>query len=217
MAIPYTKKMLLQRIRKYVANGFPNEEFSTSENELVLHIDSALAYNLVGSVYAHAKLEGNICMPEAYLSTFLLPALQQDKVTNYWYTTLPQTPISLPLGYSLDRVYFADTTNGEGEQVFLIKAHRVSYRKNMPQPFGVRAWVEGNKITLVASNGNSLLGKNLYVRMASTRTTDVNADMGLPPDAIETIFNMVVDKLTKKYQEPQDIIKDNLPSGNKTS
>jgi hypothetical protein len=217
MAIPYSKLMLIQRIRKYIANGYPNDDFSTSENEILLQIDQELAFNLVGQVYANAKVEGNLAVPDAYLTTYSLPALTQDTISQTWYTTLPQPPISLPLGYSLDRCYFADSVNGVGIEVALIKPKRVAYRKNMPMPLGVLGWVEGSKLNLMASDGSSLLNKTCYVRMATTRTTDVNATMTLPDDAIEAIFNSVVAQLTKRYNEPKDVVKDNIGAGNKSS
>ena len=121
--IPQTKLMLIQRIRKYLANGYPNDSYSTSENEMLLQIDQALAFNLVGSVWADAKMENNIAVPEGYFSTFLLPAVQQDSITKEWYSTLPQVPIGLPLGYSVDRVYFANSTNGVGSFSFVIMVY----------------------------------------------------------------------------------------------
>jgi hypothetical protein len=209
--------MFIQRIRKHVANGFPNDEFSTSENEILLYIDQALAFNLIGQTYNNSKVEGSIAVPDAYLVTYALPALTQDNITKEWTTTLPQPPVSLPLGYSLDRCYFADSVNGIGTEVALIKPKRVAYRNNMPRPLGVNARIEGNTIFLDASNGSSLLNKNLYVRMASTRTANVDDVMNVPDDAIDAIFNSVVDKLTKRYSEPKDVIKDELGAGNKTS
>lgn len=215
--IVYSKLQLIQRIQKYLANGFPNDSFATSQNEILLQIDQSLAFNMVGKTWANAKVEGNMVVDEAYYTTYLLPSLTQDNVTKYWTTRLPQPPVGLPLGYSIDRCYFANSSNGEGSQVFFIKAKRVSYRKNMPMPFGVRCWVEGSKLILAASDGGSLLNQPLYVRMVSTRTDDINAPMNLPDDAIDGIFNAVVMQLTKRYTEPKDIIRDELGSGNKTS
>lgn len=212
--IPYTKRQLVQRIRKHVADGFADDAFTASTNEILLYVDSALAFNLVGSVWMQAKIEGNIAVPEGYLTTYLLPSVQQDNVSKEWYSMLPQPPVGLPLGYSIDRCYFANSINGVGNEVLLIKAKRVAYRKNMPSTLGVRAWVEGSKIILVASNGTSLLNQPLYVRMASTRTDDLDAIMNLPDDAIQKIFDQVVLELTKRYQEPKDIIRDELPAGN---
>ena len=215
--IPYTKKLLIQRIRQHFVNDFPNSDISVSENETLLYIDQALAFNLVGQVYAQAKVEGNIAMPEAYLTTYLLPALQQDNVTKEWYSMLPQPPISLPLGYSIDMGYFANKVNGKGRNVFFIKAKRAAYRNNMPRPMGVNARIEGSKIILDASDGTSLLGENFYIRMASTRTDDVNATLGIPDDAIEGIFSNVVAKLKDRLQLPKDVIQDDISAGNKSS
>jgi hypothetical protein len=74
-----------------------------------------------------------------------------------------------------------------------------------------------NIIYIKASNNQPLLGLNTYVEMAKSRTDDLNEIMSLPDDAMEAIFTSVVQKLTSRYQEPKDIIKDELPAGNKSS
>jgi hypothetical protein len=211
--ITYNKAQLIERVKKHIADGFPTADFSTTDSEILLYVDSALAFGLIGQVYAGAKVEGNLVMPEGYLTTYLLPALTRDNVTKEWYSTLPQPPVSLPLGYSIDHVYFANSVNGKGKSVFLIKGHRVAYREDMPIPFGVRAWVEGSTIKFAASDGGSLYGENCYVRMASTRTSSLTDVMTLPDDAIEQIFNNVVTKMVQRMQLPKDIIADDISAG----
>ncbi len=211
--IPYTKKLLIQRIRQHIANDWPDADFSTSENEVLLYIDQALAPTLIGQVYAGAKVEGNICVPDGYMTTYLLPALAQDGITREWYTTLPQPPISLPLGYSLDLAYFANNINGRGIQVHLIRPNRVMIRRNLPRQFGVDGWVEGSKFVLQASDGGSLFNQNLYVRMAKTRTENIDEVLQMPDDSIDNIFTNVINKLIQRMQLPKDIISDDLSVG----
>jgi len=219
MALPfnYSKKLLLQRIRKHVSDQMQaSDSFSTSDNEILLYIDQAVASTLVGQVYGMAKLEGNLAMPEAYLSTYSIP-LTKDSITGYWNGTLPQTPVSLPLGYSITRVYFAASPYGVSKEIYLIRAKRVGRRTTMPLPPGGRAWVENDNITVGMTDGGSLLGLNLYVQMAKTRTDSLSETMALPDDAIEAIFTNVTTKILSRYNVPQDIVKDNLAAGNKSS
>lgn len=215
--IAYTKKQLIERIKRHIADNFPSVEFGASDNEVLLYIDQSLAFTMVGQVFNNAKIEGNLVMPDAYLTTYLLPALTQDSVTRKWIGVLPQPPVSLPLGYSITHIYFADSAYGQGTSVFMIKNHRVAYRNNMPKPFGVSAIIEGSTIKLEASDGGSLLNQNLYVTMANTRTSSLTDTMSLPDDAIELIFNNVVGKLKDRLQLPKDVILDDIPAGNKTS
>lgn len=200
-----------------MADDFPSAEFGASENEVLLYIDQAIAFGIVGQAYANAKIEGALAVPEAYFVTYLLDGLQYNPITRDWYTTLPQPPLSLPLGYSVDECYFANTIDGKGMNIYWVKAKRKAYRDNLPKPFGVLGWIEGNKITLKASDGTSLYNEPLYVRMAAARTDDVNDVMNLPEDAIEAVFNNVVAKLKDRMQLPKDIIKDDIPAGNKAS
>lgn len=209
--------MLIQRIKQHIADGWPSSEFSSTDNEVLLYIDQAVAATVVGQSYAGAKVEGNLVMPEAWLTTYALPALTVSSTTGYWSTTLPQPPLSLPLGYSITRGYFANTSNKIGTDVFWIKSKRVARRRYMPKQYGVNAWVEGSTIFLEASDGGSLLGNNFYVTMAKSRTDSLTETLNMPDDAIDAIFLNVVGKLKDRLQLPKDIIQDDLPSGNKGS
>lgn len=213
----HTKKIFIERLKRDLNNNFPSGDFSISDNEILLVIDQSLAYSMVGNVYNMAKLEGTITTPEAYLSRYNITGLTQDSNTGEWYATLPQPPVSLPLGYSITDVFFSQSAYGVSQPVLPIEAKRVPYRQYMPLPTGIRYYVKGNIIYLKESKGASLQGQNLFVEMAKTRTTDINEEMNLPDDVIETIYNLSMDKLRKRIMNPQDTIQDNLPAGPKTN
>lgn len=217
MALGYTWRQFCQRLERHINNNFPDQQFSVSENEMLLYINEAMSAGVIGQVYAGAKVLGVLEMPDAYILRFELAALTQDAPTKYWTTTLPQPPLSLPLGYSINRIYPANSTNGVGKDVALIKPKRVGRRMNMPLQFGIRGWVTGNTLWLAASNGASLLNETFYVEMPSTRAVNLTDSMPLPDDAAEMIFTKVITRLKDRLQLPQDIIKDDLPAGNKSS
>src|SRR5689334_19873367 len=141
--IAYTKAQLIERIKKHLAGDFPGQDFKITDNEVLLYIDQSLAFTLIGQVYANAKIEGNLALPEAWLTTYNVGSPSMDSPSGYWYCTLPQPPVSLPLGYSINRVYAAQAGSGQSMDFFLIKAKRVGYRKYMPMPSGGRTWVDG--------------------------------------------------------------------------
>lgn len=220
MALPYTYSQLVQRISKHVNNGLIDDAFAISDNEILLYITDAIAFGLVGGVYNSAHLTGIMEVPEAYLATYLLPAVQLDPVSGYWTSTMPQPPISLPLGYSVNRVFFSTGTS-QSIDCMLIKAKRVGYRNFLPQPVGVRAWFENQIIWLSASDNMYLGGNPLYVQMPITRAinpttlkSDITQYLNVPDDAVNAIFDMVVKKIMQREQMPRDIISDDLPAGN---
>lgn len=217
MALSYSWKQLVQRIWRHINNDFPGYDYTTSQNEILLYINEAMSFGLVGQVWSGAKMLGTMEVPDAYILQFQLADLTQDSVSGYWTSTLPQPPVSLPLGYSINRIYFADQLHGQGTEVIMIKAKRVGRRKSMPMQFGVRSWVTGSKIWFAASNGTSLFGKNCYVEMPSTRAININDPMNLPDDATDLIFTKVTTRLRERLSIPQDIVVDGLPAGNKTS
>lgn len=214
--IAYTKKLLVQRIRQDLANDFPDSEFSLSENEVLLHIDQSLAFNAVGQVYNGAKVLGSLEVPEGYITRYALSALVQDSITGEWYATLPQPPVSLPLGYSISRAYFADGSNGISQEILPIKAKRAGYRSLMPRPSGAQYTVNGGKINITASDGSPLFSLTVYVEMLNTRTSSMTDAMDMPDDAIEGIYNLTMAKCRERYKYPKDIIKDDIGAGNTT-
>ena len=217
MALTYSWQQLIERIERHINNDFPSAEFSVFNSEMLLYINEAMSSGIVGQMYNGAKVLGTLETPEAYLVTFQLAALQQDNVTKYWYSTMPQPPLSLPLGYSVNRVYFANPTNGQGVDCAAIKAKRVGRRMNMPLQFGVRYWIENSKIWLAASNGTSLLNQDCYIQMPSTRAINLSDPINLPDDATEMIFTKVVARIKDRLMLPQDIVLDDLSQGNKSS
>lgn len=217
MALGYTWQQLIERIGRHINNDFPNAEFSVFDSEMLLYINEAMSSGIIGQVYGGAKVLGTLEMPEAYIVQFQLAALTQNSISKKWETTLPQPPLSLPLGYSVNRVYPANAANGEGSDVIFLKAKRVGRRKNMPLQFGVYGEFKNKTIALWASNGTSLLGQTFYAEMPSTRAVNLSDSIPLPDDATEAIFSKVVARLKERLQLPQDIIQDDLPQGNKSS
>ncbi len=217
MALTFSWQQLIERIRRHIVNDFPSADLNISEMETLLYINEAMAYGLVGQVWNGAKVLGNIEVPEGYIVQFQLDALTQDTVSGYWTTSLPQPPLSLPLGYSVNRIYPATTGFGQGNDVILIKAKRVGRRKNMPMQFGVRGWVTGAKLWLAASDGSSLLGQAFYAEMPATRAVNLSDQINLPDDAYRLIFDLVVARLKDRLQLPQDIVLDDVAAGNKSS
>lgn len=212
--VPYTRRMLIQRIRKHISDGYPSDSYTASERELMLYIDQAVAFQIVGLAYQNAKIEGALAVAEAFLITYNITTITQDTNTGYWFATLPQPPLSLPLGYSINRVYFASPGSGSSQDAFPIKAKRVGYRMNMPMPTGIRYWVESNTLWMAASNNFPLTGLNLYVQMPSARVDDLNAPMNMPDDIIQNVFDKVIAELINRYQQPKDVVVDDLPAGN---
>ena len=214
MAIPYTPKMMIQRVRKYLNDGYISDDFSISDNEILLHIDQAKAFRIVGMAYDNAKIEGALVVPEAFLITYNIANLTQDVNTGYWSATLPQPPLSLPLGYSITHVYFAQPQYGRSIDAVPLPNKKLGYRNSLPMPECVFYWVENSTLWLWATNNQPLLNQNLFVQMPSSRTTDINAPMALPDDAIDYIFNSVTEVLSKRFGEPRDVVKDTEPAGN---
>lgn len=215
--LPYTKAAFIERIKRHLANGFPKSSFSISDNEVLLTIDSVIPFVMKSMMFENAKVSGVLDIPEAYLVTYNFTSFTKVSSTREWSVELPQTPLALPTGYDITNIYFADDTNGRSQTVYFIKTKRTAYRNLMPKPSGISARVVGQTLYLQANNNMPLYDMSLYVEMPISRTSDINADMNLPDDAIQPIFDKVIATLVQRYTMPQDIIKDDLSAGNKSS
>jgi len=217
MALPFSWLQLIVRVEKHFNNDYPGTDFSITRNEILAYINESMSFGLVGQVWNGAKATGVMEVPEAYIVQFELSALTQDTVSGKWVTDLPQPPLSLPLGYSVNRAYPATTGFGQGNDVIFLKAKRVGRRKNMPMQFGVYGYITNSRLWLYASDGSSLLNQTFYVEMPSTRAVNLSDPINLPDDAIEPIFLKVIAKLKDRLGIPMDVVQDDLPAGNKAS
>lgn len=216
-ALAYTKRSLIERIEKHINDDFPGEDWTVTTNEMLLYIDAAIPVVMKGQMFELAKVTGFLDVPEAYLVTYSYTISNQNVNTLEWYVTLAQTPLSLPSGYDITNVYIADPSTGRSQNAYPITAKRKAYRNYMPKPSGFSYRVNTQTMLLEAADGGSLLNYKLQVEMPISRTTDLDAVMSMPDDAIEMVVDKVTAKIVQRYQIPKDIIQDGLPAGNKTS
>ncbi len=217
MADLYTYQVFIRRIKKHLSDGFPNENFPITDKEVLLYITTAIPFVLRSQMLENTKVTGVMEVPEAYLVTYAITPLAQNRSTNEWYGTLPQTPLALPDGYNITDMYFGTTAGGKSQSFYFVSARRNAFRRDLPNPNGILARLQGNLIYVRAGNGQPLGDQSLYVQMPISRTDDVTAPMMMPDDAIEPIFKIVVSNILQRYGIPYDEIKDDLPPGNKAS
>ena len=217
MALDYTWLQFIVRLEKHINNDYPGTDFSITRSEILLYINEAMSYGLVGQVWNNAKNLGQMEVPEGYVVKFQLDVPTQDSVSGKWLTSLPQPPLSLPLGYSVNRVYPATAGFGEGSDVIFLKSKRIGRRKSMPLQFGVYGEFYNSVLRLWASDGSSLLNQVFYAEMPSTRAVSVSDTINLPDDAQKIIFDLVLIRLKDRLGIPQDIVQDDLPAGRKDS
>lgn len=216
MAVPYSKKMFIERVKKHLVDGFPTTDFKVTDNEMLLYIDSAIPFVMKGHMFDNAKVTNVFEVPDAYLMSYEITALTKYKPTNEWVATLPQAPLELPYGYNITDAYISNGIS-RGQSIVFTKTKRVPYRNNMPKMSAIYARVETDKIYLQSYNGTPLNGQTLYVQMPISRTSNVDDVMSLPDGAIEPIFQKVVQTILQRYKIPQDTTLDNLPAGDKSS
>jgi len=216
MTIPYSKRMLIERVSRHFNSGFAGNDFNITTEEMCLYIDAAIPFVLKGQMYEGAKVDGVFEVPDAYLVTYEFTVTNKKDATAEWYVTLPQPPLALPKGYDIPNVYLS-ISNGRTLNGLPLSNKRASYRNLMPKPNGFFYRVEGYVMYLQANNNQPFLNEKLFVQMPISRTASMDDPMAIPDDAISPLFDMVIAKCKDRLGIPQDVVDDNLPAGNKQS
>lgn len=209
--------MFIERIQKHLADGFVGDDWKITDNEILLYVDTAIPSVLKGIMFEMSKITGVLDVPEAFLVNYQYTLASQDTSTKEWFVVLDQTPLELPTGYDVTNVFLTDPSYGRSQNAYPIKTKRVGYRNYMPKPSGFSFRLTGQRMYLQSADGTPLLNYTLNVEMPVSRTSDVTAPMNLPDGALEPLFQKTVALIMQRYQIPQDIVKDDLPPGNKTS
>jgi hypothetical protein len=80
---------------------------------------------------------------------------------------------------------------------------------NLKQPPSkIFYWVEGKKLWF--KSYTNLVGRFAIVRMVSTETSDLDAEINVPQEYITDIINLVMNQLRPRKATPQDSTNDAL-------
>lgn len=199
----------IERVRRFLSNGIPSDDFSISENEVALYYEAAVASIIPKIAFMGYQVEGVMTLPEGFRTKVVFDTILKDNDTGDGYVTLPSPPIGLPLGYSIDPV----TIIGNGKEsnpLIPIAAKQLAYWKSRKvKPVGGFYWVLNSTLG-VPSDVKLMRGEKLSVVMMSLRDSNRDEPLSLPEDSIAEVFKIVVSQLRERYQLPADNLNDGV-------
>lgn len=200
--------VLIERVKRYLSNGWPDIADNYTSNEIMLYIYGALADTLAKSSSMSFTLNGIYNTPEGTLTDFSFPAsgFTRDPNTGYFKVTLPAPPINIPLGYSIKAPTFVGNAS-ESYPVIWLEAYNRSVSLKMPTPnFGIYSWVK-NRILFLSAEGQNLMtsGLTLSIPMMTARSVSgLDTDLiNAPDEMIELAFEMTIDTITGRVDRPK--------------
>ena len=213
-----TWSVFTERIKRRLFNGWQSVAENTTDREIQLYIQEAIAAVMVQRVEKNISLEGVRQVPEGFITTYSFTWSLSSNPFTVDYTRglvgiiLPQPIIGLPLGYSIVEPYFGNT----GQMSYpLIAVHSFqrSYYNKLPTPnFGAYYWVENNNMYIDFQGGDYTTIGTLYVPMLATRSETGNDTdiINIPDDAMSMVFDIVIKKLTERVETPSDNVNDGI-------
>lgn len=203
-----TRKVLIEQIRRMMYGSIPTDDANVTEKEINLYINEGIAYMAKVNYTDAIKLDGIETVADSFYATFKNLAITKDNDTGYYSLALPQVPLGLSRGYGISTVTFP-TSTGLAKSPIPISPRELDYIDNLKQPPSkIFYWAEGKKLWF--KSYTNLVGKFAIVRMVSTETADLDAEINVPQEYITDIINLVMNQLRTRKATPQDSTNDGL-------
>jgi hypothetical protein len=203
-----TRKVLIEQIRRMMYGSIPTDDANVTEKEINLYINEGIAYMAKVNYTDAIKLDGIETVADSFYATFKNLAITKDNDTGYYALDLPQVPLGLSRGYGISTVTFP-TSTGLAKSPIPISPRELDYIDNLKQPPSkIFYWAEGKKLWF--KSYTNLVGKFAIVRMVSTETADLDAEINVPQEYITDIINLVMNQLRTRKATPQDSTNDGL-------
>ena len=203
-----TRRVLIEQIRRIFYGGVPNDDASLSEKEVNFYLNEAIAYIAKVNYTDAIKLDGIETVADSFYATFKNLAITRDNDTGYYSLDLPQVPLGLSRGYGISTVTFP-TSTGLAKSPIPISVRELDYMDNLKQPPSkIFYWTEGKKLWF--KSYTNLVGRFAIVRMVSTETTDLDAEINVPQEYVSDIIDLVLNKLKIRKGTPEDNVNDGV-------
>lgn len=201
---------MLERIKKYLSNNWPDIADSYTDNELALYAFEGVAEAMVQHAELKYKLEGVYPDQEGFITryTFAASAISQDIISQVYSLTLPLPPVNLPLGVSIKSPFWTGF-NAPSFPWIAVHAYQRGYNFELPTPdFGTFYYVEGNTLYIDIRNAlvdlqNSGWTANIPMLSARPRTGSDDDLINLPDDEMSIAFDMIIQKLVARVNRPR--------------
>ena len=199
---------MIDRVRRAYYNDYPDDASVLTDNELLLHINDAVAVVATKQANEAYAITGIASIPEGYITTYKITSFTKDSDTGYYKASLPHPPFGLPQNSGVNSVFFTGT-KGQSKPILYVSANEVDYFRSMPHPPNAAYyWIEGTILFLWVK---SLLptGSKISVRMATHVTSSLDASINVPPDAIGMVYDLVMQRLMAR----KNIVADKITDG----
>jgi hypothetical protein len=188
---------MVDRVRRTYYNDYPDDSSVLTDNEILLFINDAVAAAITKQTNEEYAVTGIMSVPEGYISSFQLNSFTKNADTGFYTATLPHPPIGLPGNSGVQSCFFIGT-KGQSKPILYVSPNEVDFFRFMPNPpHAAYYWIEGNTIYFFVKS-NLPTGSKINVRMATHITNNLDASINVPPDAVDFVYSMVLQRLLQR-------------------
>jgi hypothetical protein len=203
---------LIERVRRWLSNQWPDIADTTTNNEVALYVYEAIGEVITQQANQQYTATGIYPDQDSFVTNYSFPCttLSYNFSSQVHTLTLPFPPINLPLGYSIKAPYFSGIgAPGKSAPLLPVHGYQKGYSSELPMPDDVAATyeVEGNQMNIYVTSGImlTLTGWTLNIPMLSARSKTGSDDdlINLPDGEMSMVFDIVTGKLANKLNRPR--------------
>jgi len=205
-----TRQQLIDRILRFYYDGIPDENAQITNNEVDLYINDAIATVMNKQAMDEYNITGIMSVPDGYVTTYTIATPSLNDSTGFYQSTIPHPPMGSIGESSISGVFFGGG-KGQSKPILYIRPNEVDYFSFMPMPpQAAFYWIEGATIYFWCRTDITHITDSIYIRMATNVQNSNSTVLNIPPDAVELVFNDVVQKLLPRKNIRQDNIIDGI-------
>ena len=202
-----TTSQMIDRVRRTYYNNYQSDASVLTDNEILLFINDAVATAITKQTNENYAITGIMSVPEGYISTFQITSLVKSADTGFYSATIPHPPLGLADSSGIQSCFFVGV-KGQSKPVIHVSPNEVDFFRFMPSPpLAAFYWIEGATLFVFAKTNLPSTTK-LNIRMTTMTTSNLDAPINVPPDAIDFVYTTVLGKLIQRKQIVSDDVLD---------
>lgn len=205
-----TRRQYIERVRRQVYGGMPNDDASITVNLVSNYLGDAIAYAAKQNWKENIAIDGISYVNNGFYTTFKDIAVTKDE--NFlWKVSLPQIPTGIGESEGIDMLTFKDSATGQiSHNVVWMSQNQRSFnsgRRSIPNK--LLAYLEGKAIYVLSTI--ILSQYTAQVTMVSGGdSTDLDSELNVPPDYFPFMMQYLQQQLLLQRSQPVDTTNDGL-------
>jgi len=199
-----TRRAFIERIRRFIYNGFPSSEATITVGLVNNYIQDATAFAAKQNYRENGQLEAVAFVNNSFYSRFTGLEVLPD--TQFVYkVALPSVPVGLGTNEGVSTLQFLDNSSPQISQtvVWLSENQRTFFQNMRPIPNKLLAYYQGSTAYILTTILLSQYTANVTMVSAGD-STDLDSNINVPGDYFPIMQEYIIKQLMMEHNQAVD-------------